>query len=176
MPRVFFERVWAVPGACSRRRLSSVLSASCSCAGRSARGHPGTPTFSITSIVAVGHSAALLLGVWCRALGAGGRVCSPGPPVLLASQRGHPFRASVSMACWDDHSVVVPAFWDGSGSSGRAQGARPAPVCRFHSHFLVQTGVNLSLKKGPVPEMVAAPLPCLILGTGSGAHNVSPRH
>lgn len=115
-------------------------------------------------------------GGFCRALGAGGRVCSPGPPVLLASQRGHPFRASVSMACWDDHSVVVPAFWDGSGSSGRAQGARPAPVCRFHSHFLVQTGVNLSLEKGPVPEMVAAPLPCLILGTGSGAHNVSPRH
>lgn len=127
---------------------------SCSCAGASARGHPCTgPPESRR------HSAALLLGAWqfvplCRALGAGAGCAVLDSLSYLLHNLDIPSGpvcrrlAGVQPGRWGHHSVMAPVFLGGSGSNARAQEARPAPVYRFHPHFLVQSDVNLSLEKG----------------------------
>lgn len=105
------------------------------------------------------HSAALLLGAWqfvplCRALGAGAGCAVLDSLSYLLHNLDIPSGpvcrrlAGVQPGRWGHHSVMVPVFLGGSGSNARVQEARPAPVYRFHPHFLVQSDVNLSLEKG----------------------------
>lgn len=127
---------------------------SCSCAGASARGHPCTGPPESPSAQCGAPARGVAVCAFVPGPGGGGGVCSPGLPVLLASQPGHPFRAGVSTACWGAARTLGPSLCHGpclpggSGSNARAQEARPAPVYRFHPHFLVQSDVNLSLEKG----------------------------
>lgn len=148
------ERVWAALGGdvCHVAALGELL-----VCWEVSTWPPRRPTSSI-AVGAVRLSCSGRGGLR-RALGAGGRVCSPGPPVLLASQPGHPFRAGVWMACLgrtQDAGAITLAW---SLSSWVAQGAMRVrrepglprsflPRSSFFTHFLVQTDVNLNLEKG----------------------------
>lgn len=114
------------------------------------------PPLHRTSGIAVGtvRRSCSGRGSLCRALGAGAGCAVLDSLSYLLHNLDIPSGpvcrrlAGVQPGRWGHHSVMVPVFLGGSGSNARAQEARPAPVYRFHPHFLVQSDVNLSLEKG----------------------------
>lgn len=107
------ERVWVCPGSMLEETFVLGALVSCSCAGASARGHPCTGPPESPSAQCGAPARGVAVCAFVPGPGGGGGVCSPGLPVLLASQPGHPFRAGVSTACWGTARTLGPSLCHG---------------------------------------------------------------